>query len=618
MSRSSELLPAARELLAARLSPRSLEHCERVAAQAVELALRFGVDAADAELAGLLHDYARDEGADGLLALAEDLSVPVTPFEVEHPYLIHARVGAALLRRELPGVGEAVLSAVELHTVGGLPMSDLDKVVYLADMIEPARTFPGVDTLRAACVTEPLAECFRLGYARSLRHVLEKGGPVHPVSAAVSAAIERETGTPLFEDPIEGGPETTLVELGGPDGGDAEDDPEEHGPAAAGPPDEDDDLERRVRRVRRRKAHRAHRAHDSGQATDVEQALAAEVEEGAARPRRGGSRARTAPLGVRIVKWVLTVVVSLALVAGAMVGLVLGVNAFARWNAIRIAGGPAVPTSAAENNLLVIGVDGGVATGFTALKTERKTGRVLGIAIPDGAFVEVPGQGFERIGASYVAGAEVSKDTVSNYLGVSFPRYVVVSGDAYQSLLSGQDVASLMGQIVQTDLKEDERASFAEYFGRVNPKNVWIVPLPVKPVAVGDQQYYEPQRDQVADLLLQWWGVKASEQKSTPRVIVYNGVGTPGLAGQAAQQLIRTGFRIVNSGNADNFDHATTQIYLYHGTQADAQAVRDALGVGQIVVQSAPQQLTDMIVIIGADYRPPVDGVSTVPTEGAQ
>jgi hypothetical protein len=149
-------------------------------------------------------------------------------------------------------------------------------------------------------------------------------------------------------------------------------------------------------------------------------------------------------------------------------------------------------------------------------------------------------------------------------------------------------------------------------------KDVWIVPLPVKPVAVGDQRYFEPQRSEVADLLLQWWGVAPGQQKATPRVIVYNGVGTPGLAGVVAQQLIKSGFRVVDSGNADNFDHPTTLILLFHGTQADAESVRRSLGVGQVVVQSAPQDLTDMIIIVGADYRPPTADASSVPTEGVK
>jgi predicted HD superfamily hydrolase involved in NAD metabolism len=182
-----------------RLDPVSLSHSESVAVTAAALARLFGVDIADAELAGLLHDYARDESDEGLLDLAEQTGVPVLGFEREHPHLLHARVGAALVRRELPGVGEAVLSAIEVHTVGALPMSDLDKVVYLADMTEPGRDFEGVEQLRAACATLPLSECFRLGYGRTVRHVLGRGKPLHPVSAAVGAAIERETGRALFD-----------------------------------------------------------------------------------------------------------------------------------------------------------------------------------------------------------------------------------------------------------------------------------------------------------------------------------------------------------------------------------------------------------------------------------
>jgi hypothetical protein len=285
--------------------------------------------------------------------------------------------------------------------------------------------------------------------------------------------------------------------------------------------------------------------------------------------------------------------------------MAIGINAFARWNARRLAAQTASVADRGKDNLLVIGVDNGQAIGFTALKAERPNKRVLGIAIPDGAFVEVPGQGFERIGESYVAGPDVAKDAVSNYLLVPFLRYVVVDGDAYQGLLKSQDVGQLLQRIVQTDLTTTEKESLRVYFASVKTKDVWIVPLPVKSIAVGDQRYFEPQRAEVADLLLQWWGVRVDQQKAAPRVVVYNGVGTPGIAGRAAQQLIRKGFRVVDSGNADRFDYKKTQVLLYHGTDADAQAVRDALGVGEIKVQSAPQELTDMIVIIGADYQPP-------------
>jgi len=202
VNRSPEVTRRARELLAQRLSAESYAHCERTAAAALQLAERFGVEPAAAELAGLLHDYARDEDPAGLVTMAEALGVPSVALEREHPYLLHARVGAALVRCDLPEVGEAVLSAISVHTVGGVPMSALDKVIYLADMIEPARDFPGLAELRAACACEPLDECFRLAYGRTLRHLKQRGRPVHPISDAVSVRIEQETGRALFDPPV--------------------------------------------------------------------------------------------------------------------------------------------------------------------------------------------------------------------------------------------------------------------------------------------------------------------------------------------------------------------------------------------------------------------------------
>jgi predicted HD superfamily hydrolase involved in NAD metabolism len=202
VSLSPEMVGRARDLVVRRLSPEAYAHCERTGTAAAALAERFGVDVVDAEVAGLLHDYAREEDEAGLVGNAERLGGPVLPFERAHPDLLHARVGAAQLRRDLPGLGEAVLSAIEVHTVGAIPMSDLDKVVYLADMTEPDRDYPGLDDLRAELMSETLDECFRLAYGRTLRHLKESGRPVHPISNGVAAQIERETGRPLFDPPV--------------------------------------------------------------------------------------------------------------------------------------------------------------------------------------------------------------------------------------------------------------------------------------------------------------------------------------------------------------------------------------------------------------------------------
>jgi hypothetical protein len=334
--------------------------------------------------------------------------------------------------------------------------------------------------------------------------------------------------------------------------------------------------------------------------------------------KQEGRASRLSAALPKVGKRVLAVVLIIVVLAGGLYGLAEGINWFARWNRLRTAGSTTVSTSTEAENLLVIGVTDDVAIGFVALRAERATNRVLGIVIPEGAFVEVPGQGFDRIGVSYRGGPQVSEDAVTSFFGVSFRKHVVIDAEAYQTLLRTQDVSGLMAAASATDLTREERASLATFFASVSVSDVWIAPLPVKPVAVGDQRYYEPQKAEIADLILKWWGVSASQVEAMPRVIVYNGIGTPGLAGVASQELIRAGFRIAGSGNAERFDYTETEIHLFHGTQAEAEAVRTALGVGRIIVESAPQNLTDMIVIVGADYRPPTTDPSTVPTEGVQ
>ncbi len=87
-------------------------------------------------------------------------------------------------------------------------------------------------------------------------------------------------------------------------------------------------------------------------------------------------------------------------------------------------------------------------------------------------------------------------------------------------------------------------------------------------------------------------------------MIVYNGAGIPGIAGEAAQELIRGGFRVVDTKNADTFDYETTQIVVQHGDESTADGIAEILGAGEVTVQLADQQVADIIIIIGKDYVP--------------
>jgi hypothetical protein len=103
--------------------------------------------------------------------------------------------------------------------------------------------------------------------------------------------------------------------------------------------------------------------------------------------------------------------------------LFTAINGIARWNAQRIAdleNSPEALLEKAKDNLLFIAEEDGEAAGFLAVKVEGENEQIYGIAIPEGAFVEVPGQGFERIGDSLKAGPDVSLAAVSNPLMASF------------------------------------------------------------------------------------------------------------------------------------------------------------------------------------------------------
>lgn len=182
---SAPTFAEARAALAQRLTPKALGHCDRVAETAAELAGRFGVDVEEARLAGLLHDWGRDEGDAGLLAAAERYGIEVHDVDRAVPYLLHAEVSAVELHEAFPELPQAIVGAVACHTFGRVGMTPLDKVVYVADTIEPARDFLGVEDLRGMAHGCDLEELFIATYARSVSGVIERRRPIHPGTADV-------------------------------------------------------------------------------------------------------------------------------------------------------------------------------------------------------------------------------------------------------------------------------------------------------------------------------------------------------------------------------------------------------------------------------------------------
>lgn len=116
-----------------------VRHMRSVSALAGELAARWGADPREAELAGFLHDVARAEPPQRLLALAQELGVPVNRVEAETPLLLHGPVGSAQVLARLPWVTEPMAQAIRWHSTGRWGMGLLEKVVFLADKLEPGK-----------------------------------------------------------------------------------------------------------------------------------------------------------------------------------------------------------------------------------------------------------------------------------------------------------------------------------------------------------------------------------------------------------------------------------------------------------------------------------------------
>ena len=115
------------------------EHTLGVMFTCASLAMVHGYDLKDAQAAGLLHDSAKCIPNKKKLKMCAEHNIPVTPFEKEHPFLLHAKLGAYIARAKYGITDEEILSSITFHTTGKPEMSTLEKIVYIADYIEPLR-----------------------------------------------------------------------------------------------------------------------------------------------------------------------------------------------------------------------------------------------------------------------------------------------------------------------------------------------------------------------------------------------------------------------------------------------------------------------------------------------
>lgn len=160
------------------LKPKRMPHVLGTEHEAAVLARRYGADVTSARIAALLHDCTKKLSMEEQLALCEQYGIALDELERKNLKLLHAKTGAAIAR-DLFGVSDEIYWAIYWHTTGKADMTKLEKVIYLADYIEPNRDFPGVEKLRRA-VHADLEHGLLMALEDSIEEMRQRGNPVHP------------------------------------------------------------------------------------------------------------------------------------------------------------------------------------------------------------------------------------------------------------------------------------------------------------------------------------------------------------------------------------------------------------------------------------------------------
>ncbi|MEA4846431.1 MAG: bis(5'-nucleosyl)-tetraphosphatase (symmetrical) YqeK [Clostridiaceae bacterium] len=160
------------------ISPKRYIHSINVSKTAKKLAEYYEGDAAKAEIAGLVHDCARDLDSSLQLDCLKKEGIAADDLTLSVKELLHGPAAVHICRKVFAIEDEEILNAVRYHTTGKENMSLLEKIIYLSDFIEPARSFPGVEEMRGLAFRNP-DKALLMAFNSSIEYVLSKNGFLH-------------------------------------------------------------------------------------------------------------------------------------------------------------------------------------------------------------------------------------------------------------------------------------------------------------------------------------------------------------------------------------------------------------------------------------------------------
>ncbi|MBB5173969.1 bis(5'-nucleosyl)-tetraphosphatase (symmetrical) YqeK [Texcoconibacillus texcoconensis] len=166
------------EIVKQELKPPRYAHTLRVVEESETLAKRFGANVEKAREAAIWHDYAKYRSLEEMTKIVYETDIDDSFAEIGGE-LLHAPVGSYLVKTEQGICDEDVLKAIRSHTTGRKDMSLLEKVVFLADYIEPGRSFPGLQAVREEAERD-LDEACLLSIKNTITFLVNKQQPIHP------------------------------------------------------------------------------------------------------------------------------------------------------------------------------------------------------------------------------------------------------------------------------------------------------------------------------------------------------------------------------------------------------------------------------------------------------
>ncbi|TFE31627.1 bis(5'-nucleosyl)-tetraphosphatase (symmetrical) YqeK [Cohnella luojiensis] len=173
-------LDGLREATRRQMPEKRWQHTLGVVDTAIALAKRFDGDPVKAELAALLHDYSKAWAIDRMEGIIREQKLP-PELLIYDKELWHAHVGAWAVETEHGITDEEILDAIRYHTSGRENMTKLDKIVCLADYIEPGRDYPGVDKIRELAKSN-VEEALIAAFDSTIKLLIERGKRVFPLT----------------------------------------------------------------------------------------------------------------------------------------------------------------------------------------------------------------------------------------------------------------------------------------------------------------------------------------------------------------------------------------------------------------------------------------------------